>query len=94
MLLPSWALLGVCVGFGFSGLWMAYSHKRAAVVPALLVLAIAALTIWRLRDPLALSPEYRRAAQDWSYIAALFWSVVLGLTLPILGRYLGARKRG
>ena len=92
MLLPSWALLLLCVCLGMSGLWLAYTHRRTAVVPILIVLAIAIFTILRLRDPLALAPQYRRATQDWSYVAALFWAVVLGLTLPIVGRYLGARK--
>ena len=93
MLLPSWALWLLCVGLGFSALWMAYTQKRIAVVPVLIILAIATLTIWRLRDPLRLAPQYRSATQDWSYIVALFWSVVIGLSLPIVGRYLGARRR-
>jgi hypothetical protein len=76
------------------GLLMAYKHKRAAIVPVLIVLAIATFTILRLRDPLTLAPQYRRATQDWFYIVALFWSVILGLTLPIVGRYLGAREEG
>jgi ABC-type spermidine/putrescine transport system permease subunit I len=92
MLLPGWALFVLCVGLGFSGLWMAYTHRRVAVVPVLAVLAIAFFTILRLRDPIGLAPQYRRATQDWSYVAALFWSVVLGLTLPIVGIYLGTRK--
>jgi hypothetical protein len=41
MLLPSWLLLLLCTGLGFSGLLMAYKHKRAAIVPMLIVLAIA-----------------------------------------------------
>jgi hypothetical protein len=93
MVLPSWELLVLCVGLGLSGLWMAYTRRRAAVFPVLVVLIVAFFTILRLRDPLALAPQYRRATQDWSYIAALFWSVVLGLTLPIVGIHLGARKR-
>jgi uncharacterized membrane protein len=91
MVLPSWELFVLCVGLGLSGLWMAYTHRRAAFVPVLVVLIVAFFTI--LRDPLALGPQYRRATQDWSYIAALFWSVVLGLTLPIVGIYLGARNK-
>lgn len=93
MLLPGWVLLLVCAGLGFLGLWMAYAHKRAAIVPVLVVLAIATFTILRLRDPFTVAPQYRRATQDLSYIVALFWSVILGLTLPIVGRYLSARKK-
>jgi CDP-diglyceride synthetase len=93
VLLPGWVLLLVCAGLGFLGLWMAYAHKRVAVVPVLVVLGIATFTILRLRDPLTLAPQYRHATRGWSYIVALFWSVILGLLLPIVGRYLGARKR-
>ena len=93
MLLPSWALLLLCVCLGMLGLWLAYTRRRTAVVPILIVLAIAIFAILRLRDPLASAPQYRHATQDWSYVSALLWSVILGLTLPVVGRYLGARKR-
>lgn len=93
MLLPGWALFTLCSGLGCLGLWMAYAHKGAAFVPVLAVLAIAAATIVRLRNPLGLNPQYRRATQDWTYIVVLFWAVVLGVTLPLFGRYLGDRKK-
>jgi heme/copper-type cytochrome/quinol oxidase subunit 4 len=93
MLLPVWALFTLSAGLGVLGLVMAYKRNWAAIVPVLAVLGIAAATILQLRDPLSLSPQYQRATQNWDYIAMLFWSVVLGVTLPVIGSYLGGRRK-
>jgi hypothetical protein len=93
MLLPVWVLFTLSAGLGVLGLVMAYKRNWVAIVPVLAVLAIAAATIVQLRDPLSLAPQYRRATHNWGYIAMLFWSVVLGVTLPVIGSYLGARRK-
>jgi hypothetical protein len=93
MLLPGWALLALSAGLGALGLMAAYKRNWAAIVPVLAVLGIAATTIVQLRDSLGLAPQYRRATQDWAYVAILFWSVVLGVTLPVIGSYLGGRHK-
>jgi hypothetical protein len=89
MLLPAWALFTFSAGLGALGFMMAYKRNWAAIVPVLAVLGIAAATIVQLRDSLGLVPQYHRAMQNWGYIATLFWSVVLGITLPVIGSYLG-----
>jgi hypothetical protein len=93
MLLPVWALFILSAGLGALGLVMAYKRNWAAIFPVVAVLAIAATTIVQLRDPLSLAPQYRRATQSWDYIAMLFWSIFLGVTLPLIGSYLGARRK-
>ena len=90
MLLPGW-LFTIFAGLGVLGLVLAYKRSWAAVVPVLAVLTIVAATIVQLRDPFSLAPRYFRAAQNWDYAAALYWSVVLGIALPVIGIYLGAR---
>jgi len=93
MLLSAWTLFTVCAGLGILGLVFAYKRNWAAVVPVIAVPIIALITIAQIRDPQGLSPQYRTATQGWDYIAMLFWSVVLGVTLPVIGLYLGGRHK-
>lgn len=93
MLLSAWTLFTVCVGLGLLGLVLAYKHNWAAVVPVIAVLVIAAITIAYLRDPLGLVLRYRRIPENGAYILVLFWSVVLGVSLPVIGLYLSGRRK-
>lgn len=93
MLLSAWTLFTVCAGLGVLGLVFAYKRTWAAVVPVIAVFVIALITVAELRDPLGLAPQYRRATQGWDYILMLFWSVVLGVSLPVIGLYLGGRRK-
>jgi hypothetical protein len=93
MLLPVGALFAICAGLGVLGFVMAYKRNWATIVPVLAVLATAAASIVQLRDPFSLAPQYRRATQNWDYMAMLFWSVVVGVTLPVIGFYLGGRRK-
>jgi hypothetical protein len=93
MLLPAWALFTLLAGLAILGFLTAYKRNAAAMFPVLAVLGIAAVTIVQLRDPLGLAPQNRPVTQNWGYIAILFWSVVLGLTLPAIGWYRGGRRK-
>ena len=93
MLLPSWALIAVCAILGAAGLVAAYRKPWTIALAFLTILSISALTIVELRDQLGLPVGKRREAKTWAYVAALFWSSVVGLTLPIIGLYLGLRSR-
>jgi hypothetical protein len=66
---------------------------EASVLAFTAILCIVATTIAQLRDPLSLTPRYRRATESWAYVAMLFWSCVVGLTLPVVGLYLWSRGR-
>jgi hypothetical protein len=92
-MLSPWALFVVCAVLGAIGLGISYKQRWAAVVPVAAVLALVMFTIFRLRDPFSIPPEYQGVTQDWSYVAALFWSAVVGTTLPLLGKYLRSRKK-
>jgi hypothetical protein len=91
MLLLGWALFTMCAAVGAAGLVMAYRKPWVAIPAFIAVLCIAGATILRLRDPLVLPPRYRHETETWSYIAALFWSCVVGFTLPVVGLYLRSR---
>jgi len=93
MLLSAWSLLAICVVLGLIGLGIAYRQRWAAIVAIAAASAIVALTLLRLRDPLSVTLQNRGAMQDWSYVAVLFWSTVLAIALPLLGKYLGGRKK-
>ncbi len=93
MLLLPWSLVAICVVLGAVGFGIAYKQRRSAVIPVIAALAIVVVTLLQLRDPLSLAPEYRAAMQDWSYVAALLWSTILAITLPLVGKYLGSRKK-
>jgi hypothetical protein len=93
MLLPAWVLFTISTSLGVLGLVMAYKHNWAAIVPVLAVLTTAAATIVQLRDPLSLAPQFQPATRNWDYIVMLMLSVVVGLTLPIVGSYLGGRRK-
>lgn len=83
----------ICAVLGLMGLGIAYRQRWAAIVPIAVALAIVAFTLRQLRDPLSLPLQNRGAMQDWSYVAVLFWSTVLAIALPLLGKYLGGRKK-
>jgi len=88
MLLPSWGLITVCVTVGIAGLIAAYRKAWTSVFAFIAVVCIAAATIVQLRDPISLTIEQRRYAENWGYLAALFWAFVLGVALPVVGLYL------
>ena len=92
MLLPSWGLIAVCTAIGTAGLIAADKKAWGATLAFIPVLCIIAATIVRLRDPFGLTPETRQNAETWGYLAALFWSVVIGLSLPVVGIYLGRSR--
>ncbi len=92
MLLSIWALLIVNTSLGIVGLLLARKRRRLAAVPVLAVLAVTGFMIFQLRDPLALEPQHRLENASWEYIAALYWSVISGLTLPVVGIYLARHK--
>jgi hypothetical protein len=92
MLLPGWCLITVCTAIGIAGLIAAYRKPWQAAFAFIPVLCVTAATIVRLRDPLGLTIETRRYADTWDYLAALFWSSVIGLTLPVVGVYLNRSR--
>lgn len=89
MLPPSWALFTVCAILGAAGLVAAYRKPWTIALAFLAILSISALTIVQLRDPLSLTVGERREAEALAHVAMLFWSSVAGLTLPLIGLYLG-----
>lgn len=93
MLLPGWALFTVCTVLGVAGLIAAYRKPWTIALAFVSILGISVVTIIQLRDPLGLSITQQREAETWGYVAALFWSVIVGFTLPVIGLYLGVRSR-
>lgn len=93
MLLPSWALFTVCAVLGVAGLLAAYRKPWTIALAFVAMLSISIVSIVQLRDPLGLSVAQRREAESWSYVAALFWSLTVGFTLPVIGLCLGVRSR-
>ncbi len=93
MLLPGWVLFTTCAAIGVTGLVIARKKPWAAAISFIAILCIVGTTIVQLRDPLSLMPQDRHATQSWGYIAMLFWSCLVGLTLPVLGLYLRSRHR-
>ena len=85
MLMPPVALACVCVALGFMGAILAYKGRRTVLVPVAVVLAVASITIYRLRDPLGIPARYRPYTQSWDYVLALYSSFAIGVTLPIIG---------
>lgn len=94
MLLSAPVLFAASAGTGVLGLVIAYKKPLAALVPVAIVLALTAATILQLRDPFALALAHRHEMESWDYIAVLFWSTVIGLSLPALGVYLRALRKG
>jgi hypothetical protein len=76
-----------------AGLAMTRKKSWALVVSSVVILCIASITIVQLRDPLGLKPQYQYATETWSYVVWLFWSCVVGLTLPAIGLYVRSRGR-
>lgn len=93
MLLPGWALFTVCAIVGVAGLIAAYRKPWTVALALVAILGISVVSIIQLRDPLGLPAAQRREAETWNYVAALFWSSVVGFTLPVIGLYLGLRAR-
>lgn len=94
MLLPGWVLFTTCTAVGVAGLVIAQKKPWVATLSLIANLCIVGITIVQLRDPLSLTPQNRPAAENWGYVAMLFWSCVVGLTLPVVGLYLRSRGRG
>ena len=93
MLLPNWLLFTACTVLGAAGLVAAYRKPWTIAIAFVAILSVSAATIVRLRDPLGLPEIQRREAETWGYVAVLFWSSFVGLTLPVIGLYLGIRSR-
>jgi hypothetical protein len=93
MLLPGWFLFTTCTAIGVAGLVIARKKPWVAALSFIAILCIVGTTIVQLRDPLSLTPQDRHATEAWGYIAMLFCSCVVGLTLPGLGLYLRSKRR-
>src|SRR5438034_10960406 len=94
MLLPSWALFTTCAAIGVAGLVIAQKKPWVAALSFICILCIVGTTIVHLRAPLSLTPQNRHTTETWGYVAMLFWSCVVGFTLPVVGLYLRSRGRG
>src|SRR5262249_30746080 len=87
MLIPPVALASTCSVLGIDGFVLANKRRRIAFLPIAAVLGVTGFTIYRLRDPLTLSPPPRHYTENWDYIFWLCASFVIGMTLTALGAY-------
>jgi hypothetical protein len=94
MLLPGWALFTTCTAIGVSRLVIAQKKPWVVVLALISILCIAGTTIVQLRNPLSLTPQNRLVTETLGYVAMLFWSCIVGLTLPVVGLYLRSKGRG
>ncbi len=69
-LIPPHPLMAFCGLVGAIGFVIAYKRSWTVVIPISIVVGVLAITIFRLRDPLGISPSSRHYAETWDY---LFW---------------------